>query len=100
MAVTTHGGETGDTESIGEKVVAREKQWLSKIAEATCAGKYPVREAGVEGAARAGRVGSTNLYCVAGPGGPATKGRAAEQSARVRQPAVDGGRAGGEECAR
>jgi transposase len=48
VAVTTHGGATGDTESIGATLPAAGEAVADQIAEATLDEKYPVNFAGVE----------------------------------------------------
>ena len=48
VAVTTHGGATGDTESIAETVPQAGEAVAEQIAETTPDGKYPVNYAGVE----------------------------------------------------
>ena len=48
MAVTTHSGAVGDTESIGETLPQAAEAVASQIAETTTDGKYPVNFAGVE----------------------------------------------------
>ena len=47
VAVTTHAGATGDTESIGETVAAAGEAVAEQIAEVTPAGKHAVHETGV-----------------------------------------------------
>lgn len=48
VAVSTHGGARGDTESIGETLPAAAEAVAEQIAEPTPAGKYEVNFAGVE----------------------------------------------------
>jgi transposase len=48
VAVTTHGGATGDTESIGMTLPAAAEAVAEQIAETTPEGKYPVNFPGVE----------------------------------------------------
>lgn len=48
VAVTTHGGATGDTESIAETLPQAGEAIAEQIAETTPDGKYPVNFAGVE----------------------------------------------------
>jgi transposase len=48
VAVTTHGGATGDTESIGMTLPAAAEAVAEQIAETTPDGKYPVNFPGVE----------------------------------------------------
>lgn len=48
VAVTTHAGATGDTESMGETVAAAGEAVAEQMGETTPAGNYPVPEAGVE----------------------------------------------------
>jgi transposase len=48
VAVTTHGGATGDTESIGETLPQAGEAVAEQIAETTRDGKYPANFAGVE----------------------------------------------------
>ena len=48
VAVTTHGGATGDTESIEETLPQAGEAVAEQIAETTPDGKYPVNYAGVE----------------------------------------------------
>jgi len=48
VAVTTHAGATGDTESIGETVAAAGEAVAEQMGEETPMGRYPVHEAGVE----------------------------------------------------
>jgi transposase len=48
VAVTTHGGATGDTESIGETLPAAGEAVAEQMAETTSEGKYQVNFQGVE----------------------------------------------------
>jgi transposase len=48
VAITTHSGAVGDTESIGETLPQAAEAVASQIAETTTEGKYPVNFAGVE----------------------------------------------------
>ena len=48
VAVTTHGGATGDTESIGMTLPTAAEAVAEQIAETTPDGKYPVNFPGVE----------------------------------------------------
>ncbi len=48
VAVTTHGGATGDTESIAETLPQAGEAVAEQIAETTPDGKYPVNFAGVQ----------------------------------------------------
>jgi transposase len=48
VAITTHGGATGDTESIGMTFPAAAEAVAEQIAETTSDGKYPVNFPGLE----------------------------------------------------
>src|SRR5215469_627907 len=105
VAVTTHAGATGDTESIGETVAAAGEAVAEQMGEETPMGRYPVHEAGVEEVVADRGYHSNEVMrelaewglrsYIAEPdrGARQWQGRAAEQ-AGVRQPAAESGSAG------